>query len=192
MNLLYAYICRSTNRVFRTIPANLANVPAKIPDVLVIQVSQEELSVFAEPSWAWRRGFYSEMNPPNEEQSTKLKILKDRCFALESLYRNVGIWRQNFELRIPFNDLAQDFLYKEALFYLETKSQQNLPLLSQFSTSQKIDFEAAARLVQLTYEEKRACIVSTESFKIEWETRLLNSAAPLAELELLKRAYPLF
>ena len=192
MNLLYVYICRSTNRVFRTIPANLANVPAKIPDVLVLQVYEEEIKVFPEPAWAWGRGFYSEVSPLSDDQAAKLKTLNDRCFALESLYRNVGIWRQNFEFRIPFHELAQEFLYKEALSYLETKSSKNLPLLSQISTSQKIDFEAAARLVQLAYEEKRACIVSTESFKIEWETRLSNSAAPLAELELLKRAYPLF
>ena len=192
MNLVHVYICRTTNQVFRTLVANLVNVPARVPEVLVIHAYEEELKVFEYPAWTWGRGFYSEANPPSEVQQTLLKLLNDRCFALETLYRNVGIWRQNFELKIPFNELAQDILLEQAMTYLETKETKNLALLSQISTSHKVDFEAAARLVQLAHEEKRACIVSTESFKIEWETRLLNSATPLAELEHLKRAYPLF
>ena len=192
MSLMYAYICLKTQRVFRTVPGNIDTITARLEDVLVLQISEQELNKLHPVAWVWGRGFYQDTNPLSSEEIERLQILNDRCFSLETLYRNVSLWRQNFVLNIPFNNLAEDLLCQEAESYIATMITDNIPLLSRYSASLNLDLHSAAKLALLAREEKRACIVTTELFKIEWENRLLLCAVPSQEMELLKEAYPIF
>ena len=192
MNIVFAYICLDTHRVFRVKPALVTFAPARVPETLVLKVTDEELKQFTNTAWTWGRGFYSDKHVLTPEASKKLEILNDRCMALELLYFNVAVWRQNFEAHIPFAENAEEILIQEAKSQIETKDQGHFPLLSQYAKAWDLELEMAAQLVLLKGEEKRACIVRTELFKIEWEARLLKSADPLQELAHLKEAYPIF
>lgn len=186
MSLRYVYVDLKTQRIFRNTFFDHRFIPGVLEGVYGMVAPYSEIFESAGLSWSKYKGIHASDSTLDSVDQRRLKVLNDRCEALEFLYRTIYLLRRQLGSFLPYDEVIFNLRLKESLNYLQTQKSEDKNFLQDFANAKDLSLQEAAQMVCFLDSDRKEILRQSEALKLKWEKVFLETEEPVVEVENFK------
>jgi hypothetical protein len=200
---LHALYCQQTGRIFCV--SNYTNTVRSLETILNTGVNHScnrknknhwVDSISAETCIYWRYVFKQKLEPyefVDFEEYYKCLLINEKAAALDRLHLQINFMRRQQRNDNFLQDVIYEEKHREALYYKQTKSAEDLLFLPSYSSQENISLDEAAERIILMRKFQFSLLNETEVIRIKFTKQILEENdffnIPVVFSQFIKEAY---